>query len=190
MALSPYPMNGLLGSAVRHNVFISYYHNADQAYRDAFETAYGHLFISKSVNPGDITTDLNTDYIKRLIQEDYISDASVVIVLVGAKTYCRKHVDWEISAGLNKKVGGYSGMIGILLPDIPLNEASEYQYDAIPARLADNAKSGFAAIYTWNWITASQDRVKTAIGDAFNARINKADKIDNSRVQLGKNLCD
>lgn len=190
---TPYPMNGLLaamGTAVRRKIFISYYHKADQAYRDSFERAFSHLFISKSVKPGDITTDLSTDYIKRLIQEGYISDASVVIVLIGANTYCRKHVDWEISAGLNKKVGGYSGLIGILLPDIPLSVTSEYQYDAIPARLADNAKSGFAAIYPWSWITASSDRVKTAIEDAFTARISKAGKIDNSRTQLGRNLCD
>jgi len=186
-------MNGLLAAMatpVRRKVFVSYYHKADQAYRDSFEKAFSSLFISKSVKPGDISTDVSTDYIKRLIQEDYISDASVVIVLIGAKTYCRKHVDWEVSAGLNKKVGGHSGLIGILLPDIPLSAASEYQYDDIPARVADNAKSGFAAIYTWSWITASSDRVKTAIEDAFSARVSKADKIVNSRTQLGKNLCD
>lgn len=190
MGLSPYGMGGLLGSQVRHKVFISYYHKADQAYRDAFEKAFGHLFISKSVKPGDITTDLSTDYIKRLIQEGYISDASVVIVLISSKTYCRKHVDWEISAGLNKKVRGYSGLIGILLPDIPLDANNHYQYDAIPARLTDNAKSGYADIYVWNWITTSQDSVKTAIEKAFNDRINKADKIVNTRPQFGKNLCE
>lgn len=190
MALSSNTLAGLLGAALRHKVFISYYHKADQTYRDAFENVFGHLFISKSVKPGDITTDLSTDYIKRLILEGYITDASVVIVLIGAKTYCRKHVDWEISAGLDKKVGGYSGLIGILLPDIPLSATNQYQYDAIPARLADNAKTGYADMYTWAWITASEDRVKTAIENAFNARINKSYKIENDRPQLGRNLCE
>ncbi len=190
MGLSPYAMGGLLGAAVRHKTFVSYYHYADQAYRDAFEKAFGHLFISKSVKPGDISTDVSTDYIKRLILEGYITDASVLIVLVGSKTYCRKHVDWEISAGLNKKVGGYSGLIGILLPDIPLLPNGNYQYDSLPARLADNARSCYADIYTWNWITSSEQNVKTAIQNAFDARIDRSDKIDNSRAQLGKNLCE
>jgi hypothetical protein len=35
----------------------------------------------KSVQPGDIDTDNSDQYIKRLIQEDYIGDASVVMVL-------------------------------------------------------------------------------------------------------------
>ncbi|GIX40489.1 MAG: hypothetical protein KatS3mg129_0222 [Leptospiraceae bacterium] len=94
----------------RHKVFINYYHKEDEYYRNRFEELFGHLFINRSVKPGDIDTDVSTEYIKRLIQEDYISDISVLVVLVGSKTYCRKHVDWEISAALMKKVGGYSGL--------------------------------------------------------------------------------
>ncbi len=190
MGYTPYSGLGLLNAAVRHKVFVSYYHKADQAYRDAFERAFGHLFISKSVQPGDISTDVSTEYIKRLIQEGYISDASVVIVLVGAKTRCRKHVDWEISAGLNKKIGGYSGLLGILLPSFPLQPGNQFKYDDLPARLADNAKSSYAAIWTWEGITVSEQNVKSAVQDAFDARISRAEKIDNSRLQLGKNLCD
>lgn len=190
MGYTPYFGLGQSNAAVRHKVFVSYYHKDDQAYRDAFERAFGHLFISKSVQPGDIVTDVSTEYIKRLIQEEYISDASVVIVLVGAKTRCRKHVDWEISAGLNKKVGGYSGLLGILLPTFPLQPGDRYNYADLPARLADNAKTGYADIYTWNWIISSEQNVRNAIQTAFDARLNRTEKIDNSRLQLGKNLCD
>jgi hypothetical protein len=190
MGFTPQLGIGLLNVAVRHKTFVSYYHKADQNYRDAFEKAFGHLFISKSVELGDIPTDFSTEYIKRLILEDYITDASVVIVFVGSKTFCRKHVDWEISAGLNKKVGGYSGLIGILLPDFPLLPNGNYQYDRLPGRLADNARSGYADIHTWNQITESEQNVKTAIQTAFDARVSRASKIDNSRPQLGKNLCD
>ena len=49
---------------------------------------------------------------KELIRENYISDTSVVVVLVGKNTYCRKHVDWEISAGLLNN----AGLIGLALP--------------------------------------------------------------------------
>jgi hypothetical protein len=188
MSVSPYLSGGLLGFIARRKVFVSYYHNADQAYRDYFERAFGHLFISKSVKPGDISTDLSTDYIRGLIHEGYISDTSVIIVLVGSKTWCRKHVDWEISAGLSKKVGGYSGLIGVLLPSFPLQPGDQYRYDDLPARLADNARSGYADIYTWNWITASEQNLKNAIQTAFDARISRASQIDNRRLQLGRNL--
>src|SRR6266851_8455860 len=107
-------------SAVRHKVFSSYYHHDDQSYRNWLENNFSDVAIFKSVQPGDIATDNSAEYIKRLIQEGYIEDSSIVVVLVGAKTKCRKHVDWEISAGLSSKVGGRSGLMGILLPTIAL----------------------------------------------------------------------
>jgi hypothetical protein len=114
----------------------------------------------------------------------------VVVVLVGPKTYCRKHVDWEISAGLNKKVGGYSGLLGILLPEFPLTDDNEYYYDDLPARLADNAKSGYARIYTWNYLCVSEDRVRDAIETAFQEKDEKSHLIQNARKQLQRNLCE
>lgn len=175
--------------AERHKLFISYYHNNDQYYRNLFETNFGHLFISKSVKPGDISSNNSDDYIKRLIQEGYISDSSVVLVLIGPKTYCRKHVDWEISAGLNKKVGGYSGLVGILLPEYHLSSDNEYSYDNIPYRLADNIKSGFSEMYVWNWVCAQESRIKSAIQTAFDNRISLSDNIDNSRLQFRNDIC-
>lgn len=82
----------------KHKLFISYYHNNDEYYKNKFEELFGDLFINKSVKLGDIDDDLSEEYIKRLIRENYISDTSVVVVLVGKNTYCRKHVDWEISS--------------------------------------------------------------------------------------------
>jgi len=174
----------------RHKVFISYYHKDDQYHRDSFETLFGHLFTDKSVKPGDIDSDDSDEYIKRLIQENYIEDTSVLVVLVGPKTYCRKHVDWEISAALNKKVGGYSGLLGILLPEFQLTPDGEYNYDDIPLRLADNVKAGYAKVYLWNWVCADESSIKTAVEEAFQARIDKADKIDNSREQFKYNRCE
>lgn len=174
----------------RHKVFVSYYHREDQYYRDRFEELFGHLFISKSVKPGDIASDLSDEYIKRLIQEGYISDSSVVLVLVGPKTYCRKHVDWEISAGLNKKVGGYSGLLDVLLPEFPLTPDGKYYYRDLPPRLADNVKTGYSEIYAWNWVCAEESRIKSAIQTAFDNRIAKADKIDNSRLQYTSDICE
>lgn len=141
----------------RHKVFISYYHKDDQYYRNQFEELFGHLFINKSVEPGDIDTDVSTEYIKRLIQKNYITDTSVLIVLVGPKTYCRKHVDWEISAALSKKVGGYSGLLGLCLPTHPDYSKDKYKADIVPPRLVDNLKSGYAKFYDW---TEDENKIK------------------------------
>ena len=83
--------NSYKANSEKHKVFISYYHKGNQKYRDEFERLFGHLFINKSVEEGDIDSDNSDDYIKHLIQEDYISDASVVVVLCGQNTWKRKH---------------------------------------------------------------------------------------------------
>lgn len=172
-----------------HKVFVSYYHKEDEYYKDRFDKLFGHLFINKSVEPGDIDTDNSTDYIKHLIQEDYISDASVLVVLVGRKTYCRKHVDWEISAALNKKVGGgYSGLLGLLLPTYQGYGENKYEPNTIPARLHDNLKSGYAKLYRW---TEDENEIQKWIEEAFRAREDKVDSIDNStRKQMEYNTCE
>lgn len=184
----------ILGNTVnktsRHKTFISYYHKDDQYYKNKFENLFGHIFINKSVSDGEIDTDLSTNYIKRLIQNGYITDSSVLVVLVGPNTHCRKHVDWEISAALNKKVGGYSGLIGILLPEFPLTRDGKYFIEDIPPRLADNINSGYATIYTWDWVCARESRIKKAVDDAFQNRISKSDKIDNSLKQFQRNRCE
>lgn len=97
-------------------------------------------------------------------------------------------MDWEISAGLNKKVGGYSGLVGILLPEFPLSAESKYNYSDIPLRLADNVKSEYAEIYTWDYACANDETIKSIIQTAFDNRISKAYKIDNSRAQHSEDM--
>lgn len=173
--------------AVKRKLFISYYHKDDEYYRYKFEELFGDLFVNKCVHPGDIDTDLGTDYIKRLIREKYISDTSVVIVLVGPKTYCRKHVDWEMSAGLMMKAGGYSGLLGLCLPEHPDHGNDKYTEKITPHRLVDNLKTGYAKYYDW---PTNRFSIKNWIEEAFNAKNNKYHLIDNSRPQFGHNRCE
>jgi len=169
----------------RHKVFISYCHDDDQYYRNRLQQLFGWLFISKSVESGDINTDITTEYIKRLIQEDYISSSSVVLVLVGRRTWGRKHVDWEISAGLNKRVGEhYAGLLGLCLPTHPDYSSDRPNPTIVPPRLVDNIHSGYAKLYNW---TEKESSIKNYIKDAFQARISRADRIDNSRLQFDNN---
>jgi MTH538 TIR-like domain (DUF1863) len=173
-------------SSTKHRVFLSYYHYDDNYYRRKFEELFGHLFISSCVNPGDINTDNSDEYIKRLIREDYISGSSVVIVLVGRQTYCRKHVDWEIYAGLDAQSKGNSGLLGILLPDYPGYEDNEYYPETTPERLVRNVDSTYAAIYRW---TENGNSIRRWINQAFEAKISKADRIDNGLLQFTRNKC-
>lgn len=172
----------------KHKLFISYYHYDDQWYKDYFEQRFGHLFINKSVRSGDINTDISTEYIKRLIQsEDYLADASVVMVLCGPNTKYRKHVDWEISGALNNKVNGCSGLMGILLPEFPRLSNGNYRYDDLPNRLTDNVKSGYASVYDWQWLCSDENNVVSAVNNAYDMKC-KTSLIFNSRLQMHRNV--
>lgn len=170
----------------RRKLFISYHHK-DEEYRERFDLLFNHLFINKSVCKGEIETDLSTFYIKRLIQEGYITDASVVVVLVGPRTYCRKHVDWEISAGLNRKVGGRSGLFGLCLPNHPNYLRSSYTPELVPPRLVDNLETGYAKLYDW---TEDASIIIDHVDRAFDRKSRMVDEADNTRLQYINNRCD
>lgn len=169
----------------KHKVFISFYHHDDQRYKEEIESLFGDRMISKSVQEGDYGPDNSDEYVKRLIREDKISDSSVVVVLCGPNTWKRKHVDWEIYAGLRKSVNGTSGLVGIVLPVFPTRADGRY-YDTafLPDRLNDNYKSGFAKLYTWNDFKQDFDRI---IQEAFDNRKLLANLVDNSRPQIKRN---
>ncbi len=172
----------------KRKVFISYYHNDDQDSRTKFANLFGDLIVSKSVEKGDIDSDNSDEYIKQMIQKEYLSDTTVLVVLIGPKTKCRMHVDWEISGALNLKVGGNNaGLLGILLPSHPDYGTGKTTYNLIPARLSDNFKSGYAIIRVW-----TDDRIKmqSYIEEAFTNRSSKTDDRVNSRIQMLKDTCE
>ena len=172
----------------RRKSFVSFYHKDDQSYREKFENLFDDLLISKSVNDGDIDSDTSDGYIKQLIQNDYLSDTTVLVVLIGPKTKCRKHIDWEISGALNYKVGdSYSGLLGLKLPTHPDYGTGKATYNLLPARFSDNFKSGYAIIRDW-----TEDRIKlqSYIELAFSNRTDKSDERDNSRIQMQQNTCE
>ena len=176
-------MYGVLQS--RHKVFISFYHQDDQYYKDYIDKYLSQNIINKSVMSGEYDPDDSDEYIKRLIREDKISDSSVVVVLVGNNTKRRKHVDWEIYAGLRASINGNAGLIGIFLPGMRKAVNGGYYYDDMPARLADNIRSGYASYYDWSDAVIDFDNI---IEQAFLARITKRHLIDNSRLQMKYNL--
>lgn len=107
--------------AIRRKCFISYHH-ADQAIVDQFERTFDHshdLFISRRLGqmPDDVIDSNNTDYVMSRIRSDYIRDSTVTIVMMGACTWARRYVDWEIQASLRSgDTVTPNGLLGIKLP--------------------------------------------------------------------------
>ena len=173
-------------TATRHKVFVSF-HNEDEEFKEYFCKMLGTDIVDKSVEDGDIDTNLRTDTIRQKIRDDFIADASVTVVLVGRCTWQRKHVDWEIGSSLrDTKKNSRCGLLGILLPNHYDYDRKTYRSRLIPPRLADNCagKQAFGAIYNWPdpWSTSS---VRQWIDSAFKRRTELVP--DNSRPQFGRN---
>ncbi|MGH1286362.1 TIR domain-containing protein [Bacillus toyonensis] len=84
-----------------HKTFISYHHANEQDLKDEIIEKFGSdNFINKSVNDGDINPSNTEDTIMRTIREDYLSDSTVTVVLVGIETAQRPYVNSELQASL------------------------------------------------------------------------------------------
>ncbi len=161
---------GLQGK--RHQVFVSYHHSPfDQPYRNLFEvmfSSYHEIMITKSVQIGDINPNLPTDTIRKKVRDEYLRQSTVTVVLIGAETWKRKHVDWEIGSSIrDTQYNTRSGLIGILLPTYPYPSPNQYSQYTIPPRLSDNINCGFASIYNWD---TNANSVQEWIHQAFNRR--------------------
>lgn len=169
----------------RHKVFVSYHHALDEAYKTKFER-FGSIFdvlVPGSVNDGDIDSNLSAETIRQKIRDEYLRDTSVTVVLIGAETWQRKHIDWEIGSSIRQtEYNLRSGLLGILLPTYPRTDPTKYNPHTIPPRLYDNIKCEFATIYNWS---DSPTTVQAWIHDAYVRK--SAKQPDNSRASFGKN---
>ena len=172
---------------IKRKSFISYYHKDDQLSKEKFRNITSDLIVNKSVEDGDINSDVSDEYLKQLIQKGFLSDTTVLIVLLGPNTKCRKHVDWEISGALNLKVGdNYAGLLGLKLPNHPDFGTGEYTYSEQPQRLTVNLKSGYAVIRDY---TTDRKKLQEYIELAFKNRKAKTDNRINSKQQMKRNTC-
>ncbi|MEP0265244.1 TIR domain-containing protein [Dokdonia sp.] len=170
----------------KRKAFISYHHK-DVAFYHKFISLTQHTIVNKSVIEGAIGSNIHDQNIKEFIQQNNLKDATVLVVLVGAKTYSRKHVDWEISGALNRGVGDiYAGLLGIRLPSHSDHGIGDHKYNAnnIPARLVDNLDSGYAKIYDWS---GDRNALENWIHEAFYRRNSHGNKRINSRAQMIEN---
>lgn len=130
--------------------FVSYHHNNDQLYRQhlADLAIRYHAFEDRSVEVGGIDDNLSSQAIRRIIRDDYLRDTQVTILLCGAETRFRKHIDWEIkSSMIDGAVNTRSGILVIELPSI----FSGHWYAGLPGEkeaIYPDHESGWTTIET------------------------------------------
>lgn len=182
--------------------FISHHHDNDQFYKEKLlEINEEHgIFTDMSVDTGDIDDSLPDDRIREIIRDEYLSDSTVTILLVGTETKKRKHIDWELYSSMydgvrNKK----SGILVINLPSIgrtychaghgdeekkivhpeytswiAINDRSEYEarYSYMPERIIDNLlkKDVKISVVEWGKIEATPSKLSFLIDATFNDR--------------------
>lgn len=190
----------------RHKVFISYYHHDDQYYKNkliSFKEINPNtrqqqsIFEDYSVHENEIDdTGLSSEQIRCIIRDEYIKDATVLLLLCGQNTKRRKHIDWEIHAAMYDSFANRQmGIIVINLPTINQNiRASsneekpllsddgrwyrledrhdyEQHYPYTPSRIIDNfVKDVPITVVDWNRIANNPQRLKQLIDNAFNRR--------------------
>ena len=136
----------------KHKVFISF-HEQDIKYKEAFVSMMGRRIVDRSVDTGHIDdTGLKTATVRQKIRDEYIRDATVTIVLIGPRTWQRKHVDWEIGSSIRRTTRNpRCGLLGLVLPNHSSHGKEELDPHLLPPRLADNNKGEdpYALIYDW-----------------------------------------
>ena len=197
----------------RHKVFISYYHADDQFYKNQLinmkEYINGNpqsIFEDCSVHENEIDdTGLTSERIREIIRDDYIKEATVLILLCGQNTRKRKHIDWEIHAAMfDTSSNPKMGILVINLPSIsqsvragenkdkPLvlpnggkwtslltRQEYEENYPFMPSRIIDNFIKGVPiSVVDWSTIANNTDRLKMLIDNAFQRR--KTNSYDHS----------
>ena len=205
----------------RHKVFISYYHKDDQIYKNElinyaffnFENGkYESIFEDYSVNDGDIDdTNMSSEQIRRKIRDEYIKDATVLILLCGKNTKYRKHIDWEIHAAMyDSEENPQMGIIVINLPSInqnvrvscdeekeivcpnstwrSINSRKEFEesYPYMPDRIIDNFEKHVPiTVVDWSVIHNKSMSLMKLIDNAYNRR--KDINYDHSRPLRRRN---
>jgi len=106
----------------RHKVFISYYHAEDQQYKDNIirQNSLYNIFDNYSIRENDIDdTNKTSEQIRRIIRDDYMRNATVLLLLCGQRTKTRKHVDWEIHTAMyHSDANPQMGIVVVNLPTI------------------------------------------------------------------------
>lgn len=182
-------------------VFISYHHRNEQFLKEALLVLNKthKLFVDCSVSTGDVDENLPPQKIRQTIRRNYLSESTVLILIVGRETQYRKHVDWELYSSMyNGPRFGRSGVVVLLAPDsesayftapfesvkaelypsttgwVTIDSRDEYErrYPYMPARIVDNLLMPSSKISVTNWskIVEDPEHLRLLIECAHEAR--------------------
>lgn len=164
-------------------VFISYHHGNEQdAKQNILDLNRAHkIFLDCSVDTGDIDENLEPQQIRQTIRRKYLSESTVLLLIIGKETRFRKHVDWELYSSMyNGPKFGSSGVVVLHASDFESNyytvpfekevqevlypgaswtridkidKRGEYErrYPHLPPRIIDNLVKGGSKISVTNW---------------------------------------
>ena len=168
-------------------VYVSYQHELDQRDRDRFAALFAdrHDVIVLESEPieeeEEFDEELKLDAVRQKIRENFLRNSVVTVVLVGASTWKRKHVDWEIGASVrHTQTHPRSGLLGILLPSYMTANKGRQEPHTMPPRLHDNVLCKFAQVHEWS---DDASEVKLWLDRALQNRSNVTS--NNTRVAYG-----
>lgn len=167
--------------AGRHKVFLSF-HKVDLdrvlGFIRTFDTGLD-VFIYRAITmPDDVIKSTDAEYVMSRIRNNFLSDSTVTMVLVGACTWARRFVDWEVQASLRRPADGLpNGLLAVLLD--PSARAG-----VLPPRVRLNVDSGYARFYSY---PATGVNLASWIEDAFMARLAREGLRRNPRDRMEYN---
>lgn len=159
-----------------------------------------NIFINKSVETNDIDDRLPPQTIRRIIRDDRLADSTVTILLLGAYTQYRKHIDWELkSSMIDGSINKKSGILVITLPyincsswfcshpgegnyiypnyndwvDIKTKQEFETRYPTMPERITNNLLNDNAniSVIPWERISNNPDNLSFLIAATAKSRL-------------------
>lgn len=119
------PINNPLQNIPTHKIFISFKYTEHRHYKyyleklnDIFDN---NIFVNYSLSENEIEEEkYNDEGIRRIIRDNYIQDATVLILLNGQGMRDSKFIDWEIQAAMTDT--DLNPKMGILVINLPENK--------------------------------------------------------------------
>lgn len=119
------------------SVFLSYHHADHDEVAQFIQLVEGQFADVRAVGVSDGDDFINSrddDFVIARVREKYVAGTAATIVLLGASTWSRRYVDWEIAATMHDDTSDSSGgLLGVRLPS-----TDRLHHVRLPSRLEAN----------------------------------------------------
>ena len=166
------------------DIFLAY-DSSDEYWRIRFDDVFGQDFNCRLISPGEMESETGEDFIRWILEQDLLTEDTVMVALIGPKTFASKKMDWELAAALEKKGRRPTGIVPTRLPNHDDYQKKSVNPRRIPGRLADNLKSGYVKIYDW---TESPKELEKRIYTALKEARSLGMKASNSRKLMARDM--